>query len=102
MNVSKLANYKMSRDYVRLAELMKQASVLCLIDFDTTPNGVRWRDFAKTRYCQESDLTEEYEIISNRILYVLEGSVEKFACRCEERNVEFIVPEEAPEEGIPS
>lgn len=97
MIVGKLGNYKGSRDYVRLAELAKTESIICIVDchFDDVEC---LRNISKTLYASFPNGVEYWQISARGVCYVTADSLEKFMRRCEKENVEFIEPEETPEE----
>jgi hypothetical protein len=59
--VTQVSGYDMSRDYTRLAEIMQQRSVVCLVDFDE--KGVI-RDVAKTIF--DPNAGRPYWMVSSR------------------------------------
>jgi hypothetical protein len=93
--MNKIEGYKTSKDYELLCELMKKASVICIVDctkcFDS--QGVA-RDVARTSYLKPSCLTEIYAILSRDVDYFWAENKDWFIRQCIKYNVEFIEPTE--------
>jgi hypothetical protein len=82
MIVGKLGNYKVSRDYARLAELAKKESIICVVG-----EGV-----GKTTYEKYSSGTVIWEIRSQGICFLMSDNIAGFLRMCQLNNVEFIEP----------
>lgn len=79
-----------SRDYRRLAAVMKSVSVVCIVDYPRSTGGEALRDVAHTLYGPNGF----WEIASRGHGYVTAFSEEEFIERCGEANVEWIIPKE--------
>ncbi|MGF6609374.1 hypothetical protein OKW45_004296 [Paraburkholderia sp. WSM4175] len=84
-NVHQIANYGVSRDYARLAELAKAHSIICIVTHDG------FRDVAKTLYSSFKD-GEMWQISARGTGYVWADNVEDFVRKCEIVALEFIEP----------
>jgi hypothetical protein len=92
MIIHELATYEVSRDYARLVELMKLASIICIID--ALPHDAYLgcgRRIAQTVYSCSEDGTEIFQIQNDDRLYIYDDK-EAFKQICWSMNVEFIEP----------
>lgn len=80
-----LAAYAGSRDYVRLAELARTSSIICILDYETH------RDVARTNYASRG-ASEWWQVSARGIGYITAFSQEDFMALCEHANLEFIEP----------
>lgn len=89
-----LGNYRTSKDYRRLANLAKQCSVICIVDYNIRPDGdMVFRDVASTQYRRYDDEAAEiFQISARGSCYAYAFSEDEFIKQCERMNVEFIVP----------
>lgn len=85
MNAFALADYTGSKDYWRLAELTKEVSVICLVDY----NGQR--EVARTSYTARR-AGDFWTVASGGIGHIHAFSLEDFVSLCEHRQLEFIEP----------
>jgi hypothetical protein len=98
MIASKLGNYKVSRDYARLAELAKTESIICIVGFRFCDgkcmrcDGECVLDDKHTSYKTFPDGSEFWKISCRDTIYVYADSVEEFISRCKKKDVEFIEP----------
>jgi hypothetical protein len=97
---NELANYKTSRDYKRLAGLAKKASIICFVSYmySKVPICKDYLRIGKSFYIRHESGNETYKICCNGETMLSAKCLEDFLCQCENSNVEFIDPEEAPEE----
>jgi hypothetical protein len=79
--ITSITNYKTSRDYELLFELMQKSSIICIVDFQGS------RDVAQT-LCGDGD----YQISARGIGYLWADTREEFLEFCKMINVEFVVP----------
>jgi hypothetical protein len=85
MTVHQIANYATSRDYRRLAELAQQYSIICIVDRDGT------HDVGQTLF--SSSMSEKHwQVSSPGRCYVRASDIDDFVRRCQQVNLEFIVP----------
>ena len=88
-------NYKTSKDYNRLFELMKQHRIVCFVDYNREPteNGYMIQDICQSSIILESDSAkigcrgvsyiDAFEYKENSVL-------EDFIEQCNDYNLEFI------------
>jgi hypothetical protein len=81
-----IIDYKTSRDYDRLADLMQTQSAICIIDYNSC------RDVAHTIWieCRAGDGI--WEISSRGISYIYAVNKDDFIQQCCAQNVEVIFP----------
>ena len=85
-----LSSYSTSKDYQRLADLARQSSVICIVDYKI--GGFETiRDIARTHYSQ-SNGREIFQICALGTGYVYAFGVEEFIELCGFSDVEFIEP----------
>lgn len=93
-NNHRLAQYNASKDYKRLANLARKASIICLVDYRLRQpvDGVESvRDVARTTV-QRSDGKEFFSISARGISYVIAFNEDEFILLCASNNVEFLEP----------
>ncbi len=82
-----IKGYSKSRDYALLAKLMREQSVICMVD-----DGY-FHDIACTRFSNGKNTL--FEIWSLWKTYVCEYDEQEFIEECTKCNVEFILPDKA-------
>lgn len=85
MNVSQIAAYPVSRDYLRLAELAKAQSIICIVSYES------YRDVAKTIFSTDG-AAGIWHVSARGTGYVLAADLDEFVRQCERVNLEFIEP----------
>lgn len=85
MFVGQIAEYLTSRDHLRLAELAKTSSIICLVDHGEV------RDVARTLYAGKG-AEDIWQVSARGINYVYATTLEEFVASCVRANVEFIEP----------
>jgi hypothetical protein len=83
--MSKLAQYRGSRDYLRLVELIEDCGIICTVAYR---NSI---DVAVARR-QPHHSEWMYEVSARGIGYIIAFNVEDFISLCEHGNVEFFEP----------
>lgn len=81
-----LANYPGSRDYERLADLSRKASILCIVD-----DELGRRDAARTHYMNNHG-QDQWTVSARGVGYITAFGVDEFKAFCAHRNLEFIEP----------
>lgn len=89
----RIADYKGSRDYARLAELAKTKSVICIVDWREC------RDVAHTLYLNGGDM-ETWQVGARGTCYVSAMDLGNFIARCAAVNLEFIEPPESSPDTV--
>lgn len=87
MSTIQLKGYKTSRDYKRLAEVMKTQSVICIVDY------FECRDICKARF-QEWSTRLVFDIGVRGHSYICGFTEAELIEQCEKLNVEVIFPDE--------
>ena len=80
-----LAPYRGSRDYAHLANLARQASILCIVDYQGQ------RDVARTNFMRRGD-QELWTVSARGMGYITAFNQSDFIALCGHANVEFIQP----------
>jgi hypothetical protein len=86
--MNKIEGYKTSKNYELLCELIKKASIICIVNY---PKNNGMRESAIASY-EGSPLG--YRILARGNTYIGEGSKQAFVKACLKYNVEFIEPPE--------
>lgn len=81
-----LAAYKGSRDYAQLVRLARQASILCIVDFQGQ------RDVARTNFMRRRRDEEIWSVSARGMGYITAFNEADFIALCEHNNLEFIAP----------
>ncbi|AQH05664.1 hypothetical protein A9R05_42360 (plasmid) [Burkholderia sp. KK1] len=81
-----LANYSGSRDYDRLADLSRKASILCIVD-----DELGRRDAARTHYMNNHG-QDQWTVSARGMGYITAFGLAEFKAFCAHRNLEFIEP----------
>jgi hypothetical protein len=84
--------YQTSRDYARLAELMKTRQIVCFVDYCKD-----CRDAASTQMldCRRGDHT--FQVSARGTAYIYASSLGEFITQCTLANLEWIVPDDLRE-----
>jgi hypothetical protein len=85
MVINKITGYKTSSDYDRLAEIMAEQLVICLVEFGESGQ----LDIGKTLYCSETGV---YRILMRGSGDIYASDVASFLRDCKLQRVEFIEP----------
>jgi len=93
--IHEIAAYNGSRDYARLAELAKTASIICIVNYADREQFVV-RDVAHTFYSNYTSTGNFWQINARGTGYVWADTLDKFVTQCEKYGVEFIDP---PQKG---
>lgn len=80
-----LAPYTGSRDYAQLARLAREASILCIVDFQGQ------RDVARTNYMRRRG-QEMWSVSARGMGYITAFNEADFISLCKHSNLEFIAP----------
>jgi hypothetical protein len=93
--INQVTGYETSRDYRRLLELMREQSVICLVDFSRT-----CRDIAKTfyEYRPQCKTKETFQVQARGVAYIYDWEEKRFLESCKRLNLEFILPTNSPAE----
>ena len=78
--------YKTSKDYNRLVGLMKDQTVICIID------EVRGKWLAETNFDDEEGLV--FAVRRDRVYHIFSDTEKDFIGKCEENHVQFLDPKE--------
>lgn len=89
--VHDITGYAASKDYRALAELARQQSVVCEVDYRIDPKDDATRDVARTLY-REHNGEELFEIGARGTGYIQALGEAEFVRQCERINVSFLVP----------
>lgn len=92
-NAAILMDYSGSKDYLKLAELAKKSSVICMVDYKREGKEPI-RDVARTGFDHHHG-EEVFQIGARGITYVHAFGLEEFLQFCALYNVEYLVPREA-------
>lgn len=91
-SISKLADYGGSRDYERLAELAKQSSIICIVDYRTVDQPTTGqRDIARTLYGVHQG-EECWSVSARGIGYIQAFGLDDFVLQCKAVSLEFVEP----------
>lgn len=91
MSHKPIASYPTSRNYPRLAELSKNARIVCFVNHR---NNVMLRDVALSYYSVIDISFQECWTVSARgTSYINAFNLEEFFAQCQAANLEFIDPE---------
>jgi hypothetical protein len=91
--VHEIAPYATSRDYARLAELAKKASVVCIVNYpEREPFMGTTREVTSTHYSRAPDGFEVWQISARTRGFVWAKDVETFVAKCRTYDVEFFEP----------
>lgn len=85
--IRNVTGYEISKDYRQLFELAKTQSIVCILDYLVFEDGTACRDVVQTI----SD-GFEVQVCERGICFISEHHVEMFVERCDDKNLEFIVP----------
>lgn len=81
-----LTGYAGSRDYERLADLAREQSVICIVDYERS-----MRDIGRTMYrCHGNE--EYWEVGARGTGYIIAFERDEFIRACRAFNVEFLDP----------
>jgi hypothetical protein len=86
--MNKIEGYKTSKDYELLCELMKKASIICIVNYPKN-NGMK-----ESAIASYGGSPLGYRILARGNTYIGEGSKQAFTKACLKYNVEFIEPTE--------
>lgn len=84
--IRNVEKYQTSRDYELLAEIMKQTSIICIVDHDGC------RDVCHTIFTRNDRpkaLFNEWQLSG----YIWSDSKRGFMAQCERLNLEFLIPD---------
>lgn len=85
-----ISAYHSSRDYKRLAELARQSSVVCIVDY-CVGGGEPIRDIARTQYSRRGD-EETFMVAARGTGYITAFGEDEFLKFCANSNLEFLEP----------
>jgi hypothetical protein len=84
-----ITGYKTSKDYTRLAELMKTRSIVCFVDYFKD-----CRDAASTQMLQRRCGDYTFQVSARGTAYIYAPSLAEFIAQCTRLNLEWIVPDD--------
>jgi len=85
--IYKISEYETSKNYEKLADLMRENSVICIV----CQYG-DYRDVAHTTFSRNSFGGETFQVSARGIGYILAGNQDDFIKHCEIYKLEFIEP----------